>query len=197
MQLPLCCLNYSTQLYLQAKEYFDRQPTPLQDLSFGLAFDGIYVAIHDSVHSKTQSRHGFTSVHVTEAEHGKQYDFQSEFILCNSAQELLAPLINKTAYANQILMFVLFPLGIVQPLPIFPVGFIPLCSYNESLLQQWLILAQKQLSEQGFHVVFHAGDNSSAHRTHFANELVSNYGSFPLRELCRGIASKFYSKWQK
>ena len=148
------------------------------------------MAINDSVHAATQSRHGFTSVEVTNTESGKQYTFLPNFTPCNSAKELLAPLINKTAYANQILMFVLFPLGVVQPLPIFPIGFIPLCSYNESLLKEWLTSAQQQLSANGFHALFHAGDNSSAHRTHFTRELMASQSSFPLREMRNGVAGK-------
>jgi len=118
----------------------------------------------------------------------KNYHFDASLLMCNGIEELLAPLISKQAYANQVLVFVIFPLSNIgnSSLPIFPVGLVPLTSYNNSLLQNWLLLAQQQLKHIGLNTIFHAGDNNSAHRSHFMAELQAS-PVFPLKELRFGL----------
>lgn len=136
----------------------------------------------------TQTRQGFTSVKIQIGEDGeKTYQFDSSLLTCNDIEELLTPLVTKQVYANQVLVFVIFPLSnLDSAMPIFPIGFVPLTSYNEELLKNWLSTAQQLLSRAGLTTIFHAGDNNSAHRSHFMSELQIT-PSFPLKELRLGL----------
>jgi len=68
-------------------------------------------------------------------------------------------------------------------------GFIPLTSYNEGLLKDWLTDAATKLHVAGLNIIFHSGDNSTAHRSHFESQL-SSYPVFPLRDWHYGINCK-------
>lgn len=87
----------------------------------GVAFDSVYVEVNDSIHASTQTRHGFTAVKVTP---NKNSFFSPNFRYCDSLDELLAPLVNKEHYANQVLVFTVFPLADFDKsaMPILPIG---------------------------------------------------------------------------
>lgn len=67
------------------------------------------------------------------------------------------------------------------------VGFIPLTSYKEANLSEWLQAAQSGLTEVGFNIIMHSGDNSATHQAHFQAELLKSV-NFPLQDWRFGIA---------